>query len=338
MEGGADPLDTIPTKATILQLAEMKLLNSEALERALKISGVRPDRARWRGFLDSLLLVLAALFTVSGVFFFFAFNWASMHRFFKLGLLQAGIFVAVVPAARDKLERLTGKVALGVAALIVGALLAVYGQIYQTGADSYELFLYWALLIAGWVLISRFTPLWMIWIILLNLSLEFFWIQIVGDLDFRLNLLIFALNGGALLVWELADASGIEWLESRWSPRLLFLPAFGVLVEPTMEWTLFQELGYRSDPLLPVMVLLFIGTSAMVMYIYSQIRLDLFMLTVCAAGLMLIIDTWIARSLGTRGFEAATLLCMSALFIGEAALVVSLLRRVSRAWEARESG
>ncbi len=39
-------------------------------------------------------------------------------------------------------------------------LLAVYGQTYQTGADPYELFFGWAILIIGWVAISRFAPLW----------------------------------------------------------------------------------------------------------------------------------------------------------------------------------
>jgi uncharacterized membrane protein len=44
----------------------------------------------------------------------------------------------------------------------VGVLQAVFGQIYETGADSYVLFLIWALLIIGWVAIGGYAPLWLL--------------------------------------------------------------------------------------------------------------------------------------------------------------------------------
>ena len=43
--------------------------------------------------------------------------------------------------------------------LLTGALLALSGQVYQTGADTFELFAWWAVLILPWVLVSRFSPL-----------------------------------------------------------------------------------------------------------------------------------------------------------------------------------
>ena len=48
------------------------------------------------------------------------------------------------------------------AAVAVGALLAVFGQTYQTGADPFELFLTWALLIVPWTLAARFEPLYLL--------------------------------------------------------------------------------------------------------------------------------------------------------------------------------
>ena len=49
-------------------------------------------------------------------------------------------------------NRPAGKAALLAAALLTGGLLALIGQTYQTGADTFELFATWAALILPWVL------------------------------------------------------------------------------------------------------------------------------------------------------------------------------------------
>jgi uncharacterized membrane protein len=329
------PLDSPATHENILRLARNGTLNVGALERALQITGDSPDRKRWARFLDTLLLVLGAGSLISGIFFFFAFNWASMHRFIKLGILEAAILVTVGLAFWRGLERLSGKIALGGAGLLVGALLAVYGQIYQTGADSYQLFLYWAILIAGWVWISKFTPLWSIWVVLLNVSFILYWVQIVSEFSYTLFLVVFVLNGIALIAWELARNYKVDWLRSHWPPRLFVLPVFAALVVPTLIVIQgYDDIFERfQDPMRSVMVILYIGMCVLVAYAYSQIRLDLFMLIVCAFSLMITLNTFVWRFLD---FGIGTLLFFSGLFITQAAVVVILLRRVSIAWETRE--
>jgi uncharacterized membrane protein len=327
-------LDLPPSAEKLRKLAKDGVLTAEALERALKITNDRPGTAGWERFLNILLLVLGAGFSISGVFFFFAFNWADMHRFFKLGLLEFAMLVAVGLAFWRGLDRLSGKIALGAAGLIIGALLAVYGQIYQTGADSYELFLGWALLITGWVLISKFIPLWFVWVILFDLSLVFYWIQIVGNQNSMLYLWVFLLNGSAILVWEVIHARGIDWLKSRWAPRLLSLLVFVSLVIPTIILIFSSEIGLEQDPLLFLMLFLFIGTSAAVLYVYSQKILDLFMLTICAFSLIIAFNSLVVNILDI--LDEFLFFCLSGLFIGQAALVVTWLRQVSKSWEARE--
>jgi uncharacterized membrane protein len=333
MEEEQDHLHSPPTQEQLIKLARRGALDISALERALKITGHTPSRAMWVRFLDVLLLILSAGFLVSGIFFFFAFNWTSMNRFVKLGLLEAGMLIAVGVAFWRGLSQLSGKIALGVSALLVGALLAVYGQIYQTGADSYELFLGWALLITGWVLIGKFTPLWFFWILLFNVGLPLYWEQLIGDIEGRLYLLIFLLNAGAILAWEIAHRYRIEWLKSPWAPRLLSILAFAALVVPTM--LVIFESWYKYDRLLILMLILFLGTSATVLYTYSQIRLDLFMLTVCAFSLIITFNSWISQVLG---FEIGTLFILAFLFIGQAALVTTWFRRIARSWEAKNHG
>ena len=73
-------------------------------------------------------------------------------------------------------ERATGKAALLVAAILLGVLLALFGQTYQTGADTWELFATWAALITPWVIVGRFAGLWMLWLALLNVAIVlYFW-------------------------------------------------------------------------------------------------------------------------------------------------------------------
>lgn len=78
------------------------------------------------------------------------------------------------------IERAVGKAWLGAGVVLTGVLLAVIGQIYQTGADSELLFAGWALLALPWVVIARAPWVWLFWLVLLNTSLALF---LVGRFD-----------------------------------------------------------------------------------------------------------------------------------------------------------
>ncbi len=71
--------------------------------------------------------------------------------------------------------------ALFAAAVLVGPLLGVYGQTYQTGADPWGLFAFWALLILPWVVVAHFTALWILTIALLDTALVLYWIQVASS-------------------------------------------------------------------------------------------------------------------------------------------------------------
>ncbi|MCL1477646.1 MAG: DUF2157 domain-containing protein [Marinobacter sp.] len=67
-----------------------------------------------------------------------------------------------------------GKVALLSTGLLLGGLLALFGQTYQTGADPWQLFFVWMLLLTPFALIGRFAPLWVLWAVLVNLALTLY--------------------------------------------------------------------------------------------------------------------------------------------------------------------
>ena len=90
-----------------------------------------------------------------------------------------GIVAGVALSAWRGLDSGPGRIALLAAGFLVGVLLAVYGQVYQTGADPYGLFVTWGLLIVGWALIGRQAGLWMLTLVLANLSVILYWTQVL---------------------------------------------------------------------------------------------------------------------------------------------------------------
>src|SRR5262245_43202671 len=114
------------------------------LPQALRVGGVLPERRHWRDFLDRLLLWSGAVALAAAVVFFVAHNWNDLGKYAKFGLVELLILAAVVGYWRLGPDRAAGKASLLVASILLGALLALFGQTYQTGADTWELFANWA--------------------------------------------------------------------------------------------------------------------------------------------------------------------------------------------------
>jgi len=320
-------LDQPATPPRLRLLASEGVLSREALERALHLTGVLPDAARWLRVVSVMLLLLAAAFTLSGVIFFFAYNWADMPRFAKFGLIELVMLALVALAFYRGLDHIVGKVSLLGAAVFVGALLAVLGQVYQSGADSYALFLTWALLIGGWVVIGRFLPLWLLWWGLLNLTLGLYWQQRLPYDETVLWQTLFVLNAVWLFLWEIARNRTMNWLQSRWFPQLIGLATFVMIMIPTLEviW------GNRDNSVMLSAPLLYGGFVLATIFFYSRRLHDLFMLTVCAFSLIVIFTSIVTESINSSGFGVYLLL--SLLVMGQAAVAVNLLMRVRHSWQ-----
>jgi uncharacterized membrane protein len=209
----------------ILDWSEQGRIAPGKLRAALEAAEALPTAAQWRRFLDRLLLWMGSVMLAAAVIFFFAFNWDQMGRLAKIGLVEAFLVAALFLLWRLGLERAAGKATLFAAALLAGGLLALIGQIYQTGADPWELFAVWAAAILPWALLGRLAPLWVLWLALLNLagSLYYSTFGIFGMLfaPERLAWLLFGLNTAALVVWEGCAAAGLDWMRERWSARIV---------------------------------------------------------------------------------------------------------------------
>jgi len=323
------------TPSRLRRLAQLGYLDRQGLEQGLRLTGGIPDRQGWARFLDYSLLVLGALFLVSGLFFFVAYNWEELPRFARFGVLEAAILLAAVIAHWVGLNRLGGKIALTVAALLVGALLAVFGQEYQTGADAYTLFGNWALLIAGWVLISKFDLLWAVLLVLLNLTLVLFWNQVLPGDQYPQPETLFALNAVALLAWEVMYRR-FNWWNHRWLNRLTVIAAFGWILWPTLATILDLYDTYYELPTIHYYGPLIYGIFLVAVFlVYSRWQPDLFMLTMGMFSIIIVLTTLIGRQLVEWDDVLAYFVTGFAVIV-QAGLAVAILRRIAQRWEVNE--
>lgn len=179
---------------------------------------MRPDKTNvwptdWRVFLTKLAWGLAVLLLASGLVTWIAANWENWGHAAKFALAQGAVLISAglallfrrrsggwghdlgVPAALT-----------GLAAVATGGLLALIGQTYQTGADPWQLFALWTVLIIPWVFTVRSVFLSVLWLVLINTAF-YLWID-VARLDWfgrsytTQTLLALAVNALLLLAAE----------------------------------------------------------------------------------------------------------------------------------------
>lgn len=168
------------------------------------------SKKEWERFLSIFLLAAGVGFTVSGIAFFFAYNWDELPKFAKLGIVEVLLASSVLLAVFARWSKLIKQILLTGATFLTGTLLAVFGQIYQTGADAYDLFLGWTLFTVLWAIAARFAPLWLTFIGLLCTTIWLYNIQISTHGSWEMVLLANAVT------WVCASAAAIaEWMSAK---------------------------------------------------------------------------------------------------------------------------
>ena len=155
-------------------------LTEEGVVKALK-DNVYNDKEAWQKFLRLFFITLGVGFTLAGIIFFFAYNWADLHKFAKIGIAEGLVVATVSLVLFSKMNINIRNIILTGASVLVGVLFAVYGQIYQTGANAYDFFLGWTIFITLWAIVSNFTPLWLIYIVLINTTFILYSQQVAKD-------------------------------------------------------------------------------------------------------------------------------------------------------------
>lgn len=316
------------TRSQLVALIERGAMPGEQVDRAVRLSGLYPSGLAWRGFLDRLLLWLGSLALACSVLFFIAYHWADMGRLLRFGLVEAALVLAIAGYWKTDGRGVAAQAVLTAAALLLGVLLALFGQVYQTGADPWQLFFYWALLMLPWVLIGRSAVLWVLWLALINLAILLYYqtwggvFSALFGVNFSALWLLFLVNTASLVAWELGAR---HWfgLAISWPKRLLALGS-GIPI------TLLAVLAIADYPEMSVPLLLVYPLWLAALYgVYRRLIPDLFMLAGgCLSAIVVVVYFLADNLLGHAGAGGFLLLAMVVLGLSGSAAV--WLKRVHR--------
>ncbi|MCA0177418.1 MAG: GDYXXLXY domain-containing protein [Proteobacteria bacterium] len=169
-----------------------------------------------------------------GLIMWVASQWAGWGLPLRFGLAQAVLALGLLGAAVT-----TGRQAFALLGwLAIGALFALIGQTYQTGADPWQLFALWTLLALPVALAARSDALWSGWALVAAVAVAR-WLSTRSGLIFSdapppLSALVAALLLAA--IWLAVGPLARRWTGAgRWAPRvasvamLLVLAGMGVM-------------------------------------------------------------------------------------------------------------
>lgn len=307
---------------------------------ALALSGFFPTTRQWRRFIDQMLLWCGVIALGAALIFFLAYNWQAMGRFAKFAIAEAAVLLSLFACWRFSLSSVAGKASLLLASLFVGALLALVGQTYQTGADTYELFSAWAMATLAWVVLAQLGALYLFWLVLMNLAVLLY-LQVFGGfwgMLFSTNTQIwslFVLNTAALVVWEFAAWRGVQHLRERWSVRLL-ATASGVLITTLVLNGIFED-SYRlkSGGYLRLLAAFSVYLVWLLVgfLVYRKYLKDLFVLAASVLSLIVSANALVGRMV-LHHSEAGGFLLVGLLIIASSAWGGIWLKKVAKEMQA----
>lgn len=318
--------DLAATPQLIDRLHSVGILSSKARVDALTIVN---GPLAWWPWVEKTLLFLGLALTLSGVVCFFAWNWDALPGLAKLAIVQAGIVGCCVAAYQKKIETLPGKAAITAAAVLVGVFLAVFGQVYQTGADAYQLFAGWALLILPWVVMCRFAGLWVLWLAIVNVAGGLFWEQTIQPRGFDeawLPLALGLLNGLVAVTREVVTERGCTWLPI-WFRRVAVAASLVMFAIPS--FAIIADFGRTGAVAWIGVIGLSIGLALMY-WQFRRRRPDLFVLTCGATTITVLACAGVVRVLMDVDDEALVFFGSGLAILGIVAVMTRWLMLVAR--------
>ncbi len=273
-------------------------LSREGVLSALELAGARPSAADLLRFGVRLLYLAGILSCAAGVVFWVAANWSVIGVLGRFAMVQSVLVLAAGLALWRPPPRDLGRYTLLLAFITTGALFALFGQTYQTGADVYELFLNWSLLGLAFVVAAQWSVVWAAWALVLNVALflfcaarpeaGLFWRMLAGW-DVSLTHLLLVPLAVNVLLW--VGSMGVQ--SGRWShlaPPWLsrFVLSWAVLYGTWASTLVVVGAdGSVAGLLLPLAVFGGIAWDTL------RRRTDVFPLALLEAGLIIISTAWI---------------------------------------------
>ncbi len=320
-------------RSRILHWAQQGLIEPKDVETAMHMGGVLPDAGDWRRFIERMLLGLGILSIAIGIVFFIAYNWHNFGKFGKFALVEGVLLLSVSPIVRYEPDSRIGRYALTGASIVVGALWALFGQIYQTGADTWELFAVWGISILPWVVWGRFVPLWLLWVAIVNVSVALYFGTRRFDLfdlfwSYRQTLLaLFVFNLFVLGIREFLRPQRFDG--SRYFARIVATVIAIVATFLGLD-AVTSVSGSDNAPIVSIWIVWFVAQCAL----YRVYIRDLYMLSLGCFSVLIVGITWLGRVLlDAHMLDAGVFFLLALVLIVAAALTATWLRKTARDWE-----
>lgn len=314
-------------RLALYQLAAQHRLDARATRELQRLAGLEEEPAMLARSGPWAVAVLAAALGGLGVIFWIAANWDALGRFGQFALLQ-GFFVAMSLAA---MWRLAARAPLGLLALLaIGGLFAYFGQTYQTGADSSQLFALWAVLSLPLCLSARSDVVWAPWALVVMTAISL-WVHAHTGHRWRVepdDLAAHAIGwiAALALVAALSPALARFTGAGPWALRTALTLAI-VMITLTALGALFHR---HVAPHYWLALVLLAGAAAA---LATRRHFEVFGLSAAALGLNTLLVSGLARALleGARGEPIGQLLVLgllaAALLAGTVSIVLRLARR-----------
>jgi len=319
-------------------LSEFYSLDVRRMETVLDLADARPSRAEGIRFLAHCFRIAGVLSLAAGIVFFVAANWSRLSVFGRFGLVELALVGCAAIAWIKPPPAFVGRGAVFLAFIASGALLALFGQTYQTGADIYELFLSWTLLGLPWVFAARWSVASAAWVVVFNTALLLYcglhptggllWLML-GRAHIQPAYIVLGAAWLNLVLWFLFERVQPDAIP-HWVRRLILSCAFGFATWGGVLGVLGGNLLFETQNADPASLMILAAAMSVVVAHALHRRDDIYPLAVVMGTFIIVSIVWLARAVEFR--DEGLFLLMALYLIVTSTIAGKILTSLSRAW------
>jgi uncharacterized membrane protein len=321
-------MDAPITRPLLQTIAGENALSPQAIDAALELSGLRPTPPQSLAFALRALNFAGVLSIAAGVIFFVASNWQHFPPLTRFGIIEAPLLAALLFALISGPQHFSGQLALFFAILNTGALLALLGQTYQSGADTYTLFAYWALLNLPLAIAARYTPAWALWFLIANTAILLYPNdRLPCALTFYANLAAFTMTESFYRYPRLLPNLGRG---ESWLRRALLAASVASGTISILVWIATNSTS--AFPSSTLDILLFCAACAAIAIYTWNHKVDIFPFALLSLSFIAISTAYLARIIGA--YDPFFFLLYAFYILATATVSVKALNWISQQWQS----
>lgn len=268
--------------------------------------------------LKNSFLYFSILFIITGVSCFIAYNWNKIGNFTKISIPMALIILGIIGWFIFQNKKSYRELSLFLSSFFIGTLFAVFGQIYQTGADPYTLFRNWGIFILIFSFIEKFYPLWTLNVTVFTIS---------GMLYSRLygNFTMICITGSVIILFFfLVYIAIIKKMSVEIKEWFFYILAFSstALMTAGIFWKVLGMRYYRNFDLYgPLYLLIYAVFIGLLFLLGKKIMKKQGLIILNIVSLTFVISSYIIREISGVGSGVIGIFLIICLIIGSIRII-----------------